>query len=56
MSTKEILAAIDRLPSKSKGRLMPKLRRKLQDFYDAQECVKAKETGRPLISQRVPRK
>lgn len=46
MSTdKEILAAVDALPPHRKARLMPKLRRRLEDFYDLQAVRQAQKTG-----------
>jgi hypothetical protein len=41
----EILAAVDALPLRSKARLMPKLRRRLEDYYDLQAVKRAQKSG-----------
>ena len=41
----EILAAVDALPVHRKARLMPKLRRKLEDYYDLQAVKRAQKSG-----------
>ncbi|MEY2881382.1 MAG: hypothetical protein RLZZ15_3762 [Verrucomicrobiota bacterium] len=46
MSTEtEILAAVDALPLQRKARLMPVLRRRLEDFYDLQAVKRAQAKG-----------
>ena len=46
MSTEtEILAAVDAMPSRRKARLMPKLRQRLEDYYDLQAVKRAQATG-----------
>jgi hypothetical protein len=46
MSTdKEILAAVDALPVRRKARLMPLLRRRLEDYYDLQAVKRAQKVG-----------
>ena len=46
MSTdQEILAAVEALPLRSKARLMPKLRRCLEDYYDLQAVKRAQKSG-----------
>ena len=41
----EILAAVDGMPASKKARLMPKLRRRLEDFYDLQAVKRAQSKG-----------
>ena len=41
----EILAAVDAMPARRKARLMPKLRQRLEDFYDLQAVKRAREKG-----------
>ena len=41
----DILAAVDALPLRSKARLMPKLRRRLEDYYDLQAVKRAQKSG-----------
>ncbi len=46
MSTdQEILAAVDALPVHRKARLMPKLRRRLENYYDLQAVQRAQKSG-----------
>ncbi len=46
MSTEtEILAAVDEMPSRRKARLMPKLRQRLEDYYDLQAVKRAQARG-----------
>ena len=46
MSTEaEILAAVDAMPARRKARLMPKLRRRLEDYYDLQAVKRAQAKG-----------
>ena len=46
MSTdQEILAAVDALPVHRKARLMPLLRRRLEDYYDLQAVKRARRAG-----------
>lgn len=42
---KEILAAVDALPVSRKARLMPLLRRRLEDYYDLQAVKRAQKSG-----------
>lgn len=37
----EILAAVDAMPARRKARLMPELRRRLEDYYDLQAVKRA---------------
>ena len=41
----EILAAVDAMPDRRKARLMPKLRRRLEDYYDLQAVKRAQAKG-----------
>ena len=41
----EILAALDALPARRKARLMPKLRRRLEDYYDLKAVKRAQAKG-----------
>ena len=46
MSTEtEILAAVDAMPATRKARLMPKLRARLENYYDLQAVKRAQEKG-----------
>lgn len=46
MSTEtEILAAVNAMPSHRKARLMPKLRRLLEDYYDLKAVKRAQAKG-----------
>jgi len=42
---KEILAAVDALTVRRKARLMPLLRRRLEDYYDLQAVKRARRAG-----------
>lgn len=41
----QILAAVDALPATRRARLMPKLRQRLEDYYDLKAVVSAKAKG-----------
>ena len=41
----QILAAVDSLTIRRKARLMPKLRRRLEDYYDLQAVKRAQSKG-----------
>jgi hypothetical protein len=41
----EILAAVDALPVRRKARLMPRLRQRLEDYYDLQAVKRAQAKG-----------
>jgi len=41
----EILAAVDAMPSHRKARLMPKLRQRLEDYYDLEAVKRAQSKG-----------
>jgi hypothetical protein len=41
----QILAAVDSLPIRQKARLMPKLRRRLEDYYDLKAVKRAQAKG-----------
>jgi hypothetical protein len=41
----EILAAVDAMPDRRKARLTPKLRRRLEDYYDLQAVRRAQAKG-----------
>lgn len=41
----EILAAVDALTVRRKARLMPLLRRRLEDYYDLQAVKRAQKSG-----------
>lgn len=41
----EILAAVDALPVRRKARLMPMLRRRLEDYCDLQAVKRAQKSG-----------
>ena len=41
----EILAAVDAMSAGRKARLMPKLRRRLEDYYDLQAVKRAQAKG-----------
>ena len=41
----EILTAVDTMPATRKARLMPKLRQRLENFYDLQAVKRAREKG-----------
>ena len=46
MSTEtEILAAVDAMPAPRKARLMPELRRRLEDYCDLQSVKRAQAKG-----------
>lgn len=46
MSTdQEILAAVDALPVRHKARLMPLLRRRLENYYDLQAVKRVQKSG-----------
>jgi len=41
----EILAAVDAMPARRKARLMPQLRRRLEDYHDLQAVKRAQAKG-----------
>jgi hypothetical protein len=41
----QILAAVDALPARRKARLMPKLRERLENYYDLQAVRRAQRKG-----------
>jgi hypothetical protein len=51
----EILAAVDALPTHRKARLMPKLRQRLEDYYDLQAVQRAQRKGEYLPYDQVRR-